>query len=164
MIVVADTSPINYLIIIHEIDLLNQLFEIVVIPPAVFSELKASNAPPVVKAWLEQPPSWLIVRSVFPKPDPRLDYLDDGERKAIALAEELQAGEILIDDEAGRREAKRRDLRFVGTLGILRRSAQLGLIDLPSCLGRLLKTTFRVSPDLIDSLLAEDAAGRRLTE
>ena len=46
----------------------------------------------------------------------------------------------------------------MGTLGVLRIAARLDLIDLPSDLARLQQTTFYVDPELIHSLLAEDAA------
>jgi predicted nucleic acid-binding protein len=94
-------------------------------------------------------------------PDPNLDYLDDGEREAIALAEELHADEILVDELSARKEAARRHLRFIGTLGILRRASQLDLIDLPSTLDRLQQTTFYAASDLIRSLLDEDAQRRK---
>ncbi len=78
----------------------------------------------------------------------------DGERQAITLAEELHADEILIDELSARKEAARRRLPFIGTLGILRRAAHLDLIDL------LRQTTFCVSAELIRSLLDEDARRR----
>ena len=94
------------------------------------------------------------------QPDPALDYLDDGEREAIALAEELKADQLLLDEIDARKEAARRKIPFIGTLGILRRAAQLDLMDLPSTLARLQQTTFYVDPELIRSLLDEDAQRR----
>jgi predicted nucleic acid-binding protein len=64
----------------------------------------------------------------------------------------------LIDEADARREAAGRNLAFMGTLGVLRLAARLDLIDLPSDLVRLQQTTFYVDPELIHSLLAEDAA------
>jgi predicted nucleic acid-binding protein len=64
----------------------------------------------------------------------------------------------LIAEADARREAARRHLPFMGTLGVLRIAARLDLIDLPSDLARLQQTTFYVDPELIHSLLAEDAA------
>lgn len=56
MIVVADTSPINYLCIIEQIDLLSELFGTVVIPQAVLDELHAAGSPDAVKAWIDAGP------------------------------------------------------------------------------------------------------------
>lgn len=160
MIVVADTTPLNYLVLIRQADLLFRLFGRVLIPPAVFAELQDAETPEEVRSWLARAPSWLNVQSLRSEPDPALQHLDSGEREAIMLAEELRADYILLDEGDARREASRRKLSFIGTLGILRRASQLDLIDLPSTLSRLQETTFYVDPRLIQSLLDEDA-GRR---
>lgn len=157
MIVIADATPVNYLVLIEKADLLPRLFGQVLIPPAVFDELKDPETPTPVRAWLANTPSWLHVQPLHSQPDPELDYLDEGEREAIALAEELKADQLLLDESDARKEAARRNLRFIGTLGILRRAAQLDLIDLPSTLARLQETTFYVDPKLIRRLLEEDA-------
>ena len=64
MIVVADTSPVNYLVLIDEIDLLPQLFGTVVMPEAVWKELQAERSPLVVKNWISTNPSWIDVQQV----------------------------------------------------------------------------------------------------
>jgi predicted nucleic acid-binding protein len=161
MIVVADTTPLNYLVQIQHADLLPRLFDRVVIPQAVFEELQDAETPDVVQSWLSDVRSWLRVQPVTSsRPDPALDHLDAGEREAITLAEELKADQILLDEMDARREAARRRLPFIGTLGVLRRAAQLDLIDLPSSLVQLQRTTFYVDPELIRSLLEEDAQRR----
>ena len=87
--------------------------------------------------------------------------LGAGERDAIALAHELQAPLLLVDDPDGREEAARRALRTAGTLGILEQAAVRGLLDLPSVLTQLFTTTtFRAGAALIQELLARDAARR----
>jgi predicted nucleic acid-binding protein len=120
MIVIADTTPVNYLVLIQEADLLPQLFGQVLIPPAVFEELKDPETPAPVRAWLANAPAWLQVQPLHSQPDPKLDYLDDGEREAIALAEELKADQILLDEIDARKEAARRKLPFIGTLAFCR--------------------------------------------
>jgi len=161
MIVIADTTPLNYLVLIDRADLLPQLFGLVLIPPAVFNELNQPEASERVRNWVANPPSWLQVQSLRSRPDPSLDHLDSGEREAIALAEEVKADQLLIDEADARREAARRNLAFMGTLGVLRLAARLNLIDLPSDLARLQQTTFYVDPELINSLLVEDAARKK---
>ncbi len=154
MIVIADTG-------IREIDLLPQLFGQVLIPPAVFDELNDPLTPDSVRTWLANASSWLQVRPLQSQPDPGLDYLDDGEREAITLAEELKADHLLLDETDARKEAARRKLSFIGTLGILREAAERNLISLPSALARLRKTTFYADPALIQFLLDEDAQRRK---
>jgi len=161
MIVIADTTPLNYLVLIDRADLLPQLFGRVLIPPAVFNELNQPEASDQVRDWLGNPPAWLQVQSLLSPPDSSLDHLDAGEREAIALAEEVKADQLLIDEADARREAARRNLAFMGTLGVLRLAARLDLIDLPCDLARLQQTSFYIDPELISSLLTEDAARKK---
>jgi len=107
MIVIADTTPINYLVLIDRADLLPQLFGPVLIPPAVFNELQEPETPELVREWVAKAPSWLRVQCLRSRPDPSLDHLDSGEREAIALAEEVKADQLLIDEADARREAAR---------------------------------------------------------
>jgi hypothetical protein len=62
MLVVADTSALNYLLIIHQETLLPVLYERVVILPSVYRELLRSETPEVVRQWLAHPPAWLTVQ------------------------------------------------------------------------------------------------------
>jgi predicted nucleic acid-binding protein len=100
--VVADTGPVNYLLLIGAIDLLPRLFGSVLMPEAVRTELRHPGAPALVRAWADQPPSWLDVRAVdVPTPaDPTLRALDDGEAAAILLADQVRADLVLMDDRA----------------------------------------------------------------
>jgi predicted nucleic acid-binding protein len=60
---------------------------------------------------------------------------------------------LVMDDRDGRREAARRNLRVIGTIGVLNEAAERGLIDLPTTIQRLQQTSFRASPNLLQSLL-----------
>src|ERR1044071_7268096 len=100
MVVVADTSPINYLILIAQIDILKHLYTRILIPPAVLAELKHPVAPTPVRDWADHVPEWLEVLS--PKSRLILAQLDLGESEAIALATEVDADVVLIDEQAGR--------------------------------------------------------------
>ncbi|MEO5924644.1 MAG: hypothetical protein ABIR70_12535 [Bryobacteraceae bacterium] len=99
MVVIADTSPINYLVLIAQIDLLKQLYARILIPPAVLAELKHPLAPKPVRDWADDPPVWVEV--LTPKSSLVLAQLDLGESEAIALATELEADVVLIDEQAG---------------------------------------------------------------
>ena len=89
MIVVSDTSPINYLILTGYIDLLKTLYHRVIIPRSVFTELNSEAAPAKVQTFIKDLPGWIEVRQA--KALPPLP-LDPGEREAIGLAEEFRAG------------------------------------------------------------------------
>jgi predicted nucleic acid-binding protein len=87
MIVVSDTSPICYLLLINRVDILQTLYGVVVIPQAVANELSASEAPSVVRNWIAYPPSWLQIQLIETPHSAELSTLDPGEREAILLAE-----------------------------------------------------------------------------
>src|SRR5271157_5277035 len=106
MIVVADTSPLNYLIRLGRPDVLREIYGRVVVPRAVLAELLHPEAPPEVSAWASAPPVWLETMQVR-QLDPSLAAeLGAGEREAISLALEVHADVLLIDERAGRREAE----------------------------------------------------------
>jgi len=69
MIVIADTGPINYLILIGEIELFPALYDRVAVPPSVCEELGRLRAPEAVRAWIAQPPSWLEILTPTNSPD-----------------------------------------------------------------------------------------------
>jgi len=153
MIVVADSGPLHYLILLDQTELLHRFYGQVIVPEAVLRELTFDRAPQPVREWLSKPPSWLRVQGV---PSSRLelvtDDLDLGEREALALAHILRADLLLIDEISGRAEARRQGLRVTGTLGILRIAAEQELIDVPEVLARLRDMNFYVAEDLIRSI------------
>ncbi len=161
MVVVADTSPLNYLVLIEQIGILPRLYGTVTVPGEVVAELSDIGAPREVADWIQSRPGWLDVRSVRGKPiDPALMQLDPGERAAILLAQEQLSTLLLIDEVAGREEAKRRKILTTGTLGILNAAAALQFLDLRTALARLAATNFRASQSLISELLAADSRRR----
>lgn len=150
MIVVADTSPLNYLILIHEIELLPALYERVLIPEEVDQELLRDQAPLAVRKWAASLPAWCEVRSVAASANPALSELDPGERDAILLALEVGIDTVLIDDISGRREAARHCLHVIGTVALLEKAAQRGLMNFRHALQRLEQTNFRLAPAIRD--------------
>ena len=59
MIAVADASPLCYLVLIGEIDLLPELFLRVAVPQAVIAELLHEDAPEAVRLWASNLPAWI---------------------------------------------------------------------------------------------------------
>lgn len=101
---------------------------------------------------MSKPPSWVDVRSLPANSRPDLLNLDAGERDAIALAEEIAADLLVLDDSKGRRASQDRGLTVIGTLGILRDAASVGLLDLDDALKDLSETSFHLSPAIIEAL------------
>lgn len=147
MIVVADTGPLNYLVLTGTAGVLQPLYGRVIVPRTVVEELKRTGAPTAVQLWVGQLPDWLEVQP-DPPPDPSLRFLDPGEGAALSLAQLLRAHEVLIDDWAGRTEAERRNLNVTGTLGVLADAHLAGLLDFDSVLARLRTTNFRLSAEV----------------
>jgi len=157
-VVVADTSPLNYLVLIGHIDVLHRLYGRVLVPSEVLAELTDARAPQQVREWIQPLPEWVEVRDARgDSNDPALEQIDPGERAAILLAQDEPDVLLLIDDAAGREEANRRAIPNTGTLGILRAAGKRELLDLRSALTRLAATNFRASHALIEQLLAEDS-------
>ena len=157
MLVVSNTSPISYLVVIDQIDLLPRLFETITIAETVRDELSSSKAPLPVQTWITSPPTWLSLQSTSSSQDAALLKLDAGERAAIALAETLKADLILLDDLAARRVAAARGLAFTGVLGILDRAAIRGWVDFADAVAKLRQTNFRAPSALIQKLLQKHA-------
>jgi predicted nucleic acid-binding protein len=163
-IVVADTGPLRYLVLIGHVEVLPRLFGAVSIPATVADELRQPASPEVVRAWIAGPPSWLATHPDPPEPAAELTRLDPGERAAIALAHALGAGLLLIDDRAGVAAARRQGFRVTGTLGVLADAAREGLLDLAAVFAALQATNFYAPAALFDALLDEHRRGVRRGE
>ncbi len=156
MIVIADTSPINYLVRLGKISLLPSLYEQVLAPLGVLEELKHGGSPEIVSGWAANPPEWLQIHSVSLADDLRLGR---GEAEAIQLATEKNAELLLIDDLPGRKAAMRRGLKVGGTLSILSAAHVVGLVRFEEEVERLRLLGFRYSVALAQAM-AEDSASR----
>jgi predicted nucleic acid-binding protein len=139
MIVVSDTTPLNYLILIDSAHVLPAIFGRVYAPSAVIKELSHRRSPEAVRTWASSPPAWLTIQDPT-HTDPSLK-LGVGETAALSLACGLKADRILIDERDGSREAIRSGLTVVGTLG-----------DIEQKIKELKATTFRASEDLYRSV------------
>ena len=157
--VVSDTSPILYLLLIDQIDLLPRLYQTITIPGVVQIEMQAKGAPTALQSWITHPPDWLEITPHLEADYtqlPQLRRLQAGEQAAIALALSLQADLLIVDDLDARRTAQDLGLSIVGMLGILGEAAKRDWIDFPNVLNRLLQeTNFRLSPQLARDLLKE---------
>ena len=120
MIVVSDTSALSNLALVGHLWLLEAIYQIVIIPDVVASELAAASNP-TISAILRL--TWIQTQSLTNSQlADQLQQewgLDAGEANAIALAFELQAGDLLIDERLGRQEAIRLGLSIIGILGVL---------------------------------------------
>lgn len=125
-IVISNTTPLIALASINQITLLQQLYGEIVIPPAVEAELAAGSdkiAVPLSSA------SWIKTVALQNEHHASLIVgLDRGEAEVLALAQELSAHLVLIDERLARRYARRAGLVLSGTLGVLVKAKQQGVI------------------------------------
>lgn len=130
MIVVSDTSAVLALYRISALHLLPTLFKEVFIPPAVYSELNAATLSEAEKAelfshrWLSvrEPENKDLVQNLFYE-------LDLGESEAIALALEIHADFLLVDEKSARQISKEKGLKVMGVLGILAEAKRVNLVS-----------------------------------
>ncbi|MEM9219876.1 MAG: hypothetical protein AAGD25_36805 [Cyanobacteria bacterium P01_F01_bin.150] len=91
MIVVSDTSPLCYLVLLNLVEILPTMYGTVVIPEAVWQELVHERSPEVVRQWIAQSPPWLQVEGSMGPVDSMLSELGLGEQQAVLLSEKLHA-------------------------------------------------------------------------
>lgn len=156
MIIVSDTTPLRYLIEIEAIAVLGQLFGEVIIPQAVADELQHAHTPVPINSWMQSPPIWLKVKQADLALFTPHKLIGQGEREAIALALELKAAVVLMDDRGATQEAERAGLFTLPTILMLEEAAQQDLIDLPQVLARLRQTRFYAAPHLYEDALERD--------
>lgn len=147
MIVVSNTTPLSELAKVEQMHLLRDVFGEVIIPQEVYDELTRGIHP---AATAVRSATWISVYSV--NEDEKISQLqadtglDLGEAAAIILAEELGADHLLMDERAGRRVAKLRNLSVIGMVGTLLLAKQQGLIpNVKDILDDLLAQGTRIS-------------------
>lgn len=126
MIVICDASPIIALAAVGRLDLVRELYGEAIIPRAVHEEITLGPG----GAELIAGAPWLFMRDARDRSvvGELEGEVDRGEAEAIALAIELAADLIIIDDRRGRIAAARRGIPLTGVVGILLEARTRGLI------------------------------------
>lgn len=157
MVVVSNTSPLSNLAIIGRLGLVREQLGNVIIPPAVRAELERNprqDALGALKAAIHE--GWIQVKALAgPVPKDLAASLDLGEAEALALAREMTASLVLLDDSAARERTGQLGFKFTGVLGVLRHAKQAGTIpSLKRELQRLrVEAHFFINPALEKALL-----------
>lgn len=126
--VICNTSPIQYLYQSGHLSLLKDIYQKIVIPEAVLKEIEDGRRLNFSLPDL-QTISWIEIRAI--KAHRMLSLitsLGQGEREVLSLGVESPDSVLILDDLLARRYANYLKLRFTGTLGILLKAKQLGLI------------------------------------
>ena len=133
MPVVSNTSPVLNLAIVDHLSLMFEQFGEILIPEGVLEELRVEEGLPGFQSILEAiKKGWLRVKEADDRIFVKVLHadLDNGEAEAIALALQVKADWIILDEREGRRVAKSVGLNVIGVLGILLRAQREG--KLPS--------------------------------
>jgi predicted nucleic acid-binding protein len=161
VIVVADASPLRYLILSDYAHVLPALYGRVVVPPAVVAELK-SRADSRPREELAGGRTRMAARTGSNSSALGLASWPLSRRaRAIALAAELSADALLVDDRDARHEADKLGIPVLGTLRVLADAAEHGFGDLAVAFDRLRQTNFRASEHLLQRLLERAAQDRK---
>jgi len=143
-IVISDTSTLILFHKIDKFDLLRKVYR------------KLITSPEIAKEFGENLPEWIVIQSVSDKKYQEFleTQLDRGEASAIALAKEMNDPLLLLDDLKARKLARRLNLKITGTLGVINKAKQLGIIDkVKPIIDKLLETNFRISEKIITEIL-----------
>lgn len=131
MIVIADSSPITALLHLKQVSLLERLYSRVYIPFTVAAELQTLVPFGYDISFLEYTNTYIIRKATDVLFMRALHtYLDAGEAEAIALARELKADLLLIDEKLGKQFAEAEHIACKGVVGVLIEAKQKGLIPL----------------------------------
>jgi len=148
--IVSNSSPLIVFSKIGRLSLLEKMFNEVYIPKAVFEEVtKGKKGAEIVKN------KWIKVKQV--KDKDFAEYLSKiigkGEAEAIILAKECNS-KLLIDDAEGRKHAKLLNLKFMGSLGLLKLAKKRGLIEsVGEVIEEMKNESFYIDEGLITALL-----------
>jgi len=164
MPIVADATVFRYLVIVDATAILPALFGTVLVPPAVVRELQHTSTPARVRDWWRTVPSWVQIQAPHLPPDPALHHLGEGEQEAIRLMDEQRATLLMTDDRDAYDTAVARGMAVTRTLRVLEIAAEQGLLDFPTIIARLRAAGFYMPEDVVDEMLARDAARKAAAE
>lgn len=156
MIVVSDTTPLIGLASIGKLDLLLELFGEVYIPQAVYDETVTFGHEEGIAKQAVASADWVHVVKVQDRlaVNVLLDEMDLGEVETIILAGEMNADWVLMDEKKGRRKLSQLNIPKIGTIGILLKAKQLGLIPtLKSEIEKLQISSFSISQLIVSEVL-----------
>ena len=159
---VTNAGPLIHLSWIGHLDLLRELFEEILVPPAVRDEvLRASPDVPGVEALRSAfAAGWLTVRSIEqPAAVAALAAeLDRGESEAIVLMQAAGADLLLLDERRARTHARRLGLPLTGTIGLLRLARARGRVPaVAPVIEELRRRGFRMSTELLEQIRREES-------
>ena len=151
--IISNTTPILSLLKIDKLELLKELYGVVIIPFAVYLEIEEGKEKPFYQDLTLL--DWVEIQKIK-NPNSREDLidLDDGEAEVLILAKETNADLVILDEILGRRYAKQFDINVTGTIGLLIKAKEKGLISsLKNLLSEFVEKGTWLNPKLISKAL-----------
>ena len=126
--IITNTTPILSLLKIDKLNLLKEIYGEITVPNAVYQEIEKGKH----KTYYQDLKlvDWIKIEQI--KNTDSLAFfvdLDKGEAEVLILAKEQKADLVILDEIMGRRYAKRLELNLTGTLGVLLKAKEKGIID-----------------------------------
>ena len=146
-IVISDTSCLIILHKIGELDLLKKVYNSVLVTPEVGQEFSDTL------------PLWIKIEKVKDKKYQKFleTQIDLGEASAVALAMEMDSPLLLLDDLKARKLATKLHIKFTGTLGVINKAKQIGVLEeVRPIIEKLMETDFRISENIIEEILRKN--------
>ena len=152
--VIVNSTPLIVLANINRLDLLKKLYGQIFIPQAVYDEVTAKSDSACLQ--IKESLDWINICKIRNVEEKKMYQakLHSGEVEVMILAQETPIADlVIIDDNAAKKTAKYLGLTITGTLGVLLKAKQQGLINnISSCLDELIKLDFYISSDLIQTI------------
>lgn len=149
--VIVNSTPLIVLSNINKLDLLKQLYGQIFIPQAVYNEVTAKSDSACLQ--IKDNLDWINICEIKNIEEKKMYQakLHSGEVEVMILAQETPIADlVIIDDNAAKKTAKYLGLTITGTLGILLKAKQEGLLNnVSSCIDELLKIGFYISDEII---------------
>ena len=153
---VADSGPLIPLARIGQRDLLHEVLGEILIPEAVYQEVVVNGGDRVGVSEIEDA-QWIVRRAITKEDilESIPTYLHSGEREAVALAQENEDS-VLIDERRGRAFAQREGIEVIGSLTVLARAKQQGIIELVTpIVESMLSSGYWIHEELVSSFLEQ---------
>lgn len=127
--VIVNSTPLIALCHVNQLGLLKDLYEEIMIPTAVYKEISAKKGS-VCSVEVEKSLDWIHIEPIKNEMAKAMykTQLHEGEVEVMILAKESEAELVIIDDLNAKKHAKYLGLSVTGTLGVLIKAKQKGLI------------------------------------
>ncbi|MEI8203754.1 MAG: DUF3368 domain-containing protein [Bacteroidota bacterium] len=149
---ISNTTPIITLLSISRIELLRDIYSKIIIPKGVYDEIEQGKD----KAYYTDLSklNWIEIKDISDRePLKYLHELDKGEAEVIVLANEINADLVIIDERLGREYAEYFNLNITGSMGVLLKAKELGLIkEIKPLIKQMVNNGIWLSPKLIEKI------------